>query len=464
MNRHYLRICALRQAVNERELAQYVVGGNSSWLGSYLRYARSLTDAPALFHVGSGLVVLAGAVGSSLAWKGGGGRENWPNLYVLLLAPSGSYRKSTSVDLACSLLVRACPGTVMDNEFSVERFVRSLAEHPTAVLKSAEFSALLERMKASYMGPLKPLLTELYDCVPEYSRRITGEGGSQGEKLRIERPALSIIAASTTDWLVASINEMDLRSGFLPRFVLFPCSQKEPEPQGGYWSEPDPTEEKALISGLAAIRFHGTRGRLTVSFQAVRDELVAWNGRQERRAQIEEMAGLYSRLGHYAAKLCALLAISDGDDQQGRLEISQDQCQRAIALLEWIVDGSERTFEEHLVFEKFERLMQKALRFIRAQEGAEVDQSALLKHLHLKSHELKQVLETLRERGEVDLPPPLATGGRLKTIIRALDTDDGKKGKKGEVFGELSLVPQPLNGAAGAEYSAYPTHGGALGP
>ncbi len=252
--------------MDERALMEAVAGPKHSWLSEYVSYARQITDAPIAFHVGAGLVALAGAVGSKLSWEGGGGRENWANLYVLLLAPSGIYRKSTSVDLACSILDRACPGVVMDREFSPERFIANLAEHPTSVLKEAEFSSLLERMKSSYMTGLKQKLTELYDCVPEYGRNIQGQTEKGvpvpgGKRFVITRPALSIISASTTDWLAQSMDANDLRSGFIPRFLMIASTVREPEPTNGYWAERDSGMENWLVQHLGKVA-HRSAGHL----------------------------------------------------------------------------------------------------------------------------------------------------------------------------------------------------------
>jgi hypothetical protein len=279
----------------ERELALYVAGEHG-WLADYVSYARTLTDAPLMFHVGAGFIALAGAVGSQVTWHGGG-RENWPNLYVLLLAPSGIYRKSTSVDLGCSLLAQACPNRVMDREFSGERFIRNLAQQPVSVLKEAEFSSLLERMKASYMAGMDRRLTELWDCQAEYSRHLQGQdNGGRGDRIVVVRPALSIIAASTTDWLVASITELDLRSGFLPRFLLVPSTEKEEEPPGGYWAEQNRHAETALVF---ALRHVAAQSRVHVRPNAVVEQLVKWERyhRIDRAAQrVEELSGVYSRL------------------------------------------------------------------------------------------------------------------------------------------------------------------------
>lgn len=436
------------QVVNEQELAETVAGGSSSWLGAYVNYARSLTDAPLMFHVGAGLVALATATGSAVSWQGGS-RENWPNLYLLLLAPSGLYRKSTSVDLAMSLLTRAAPGRVMTNEYSPEQFLRTFAEHPASVMKEAEFSSLLERMKANYMSGFKQRLTELYDCVDEYSRHTRGEGmGDKGHLLRIERPALSILAASTTDWLVESITELDLRSGFIPRFLLWPATVKEPEPEGGYWRERDMARENALVAHLGALAH---REKAVVSFRQVRDKLTAWNARMERTGddRIEDLSGLYSRLGHHASKLCALLTISE-DPIMPRYEVHPITAERVMALMEWVLVRSEETFSQHLVWERFERQVQKLLSWI-PPEGA--DRSLLLKRSKLKSTEFEAMLKTLKERLEIDIDEDVPTGGRFKTVIRRLHPSSleigERRGNMGEGSGERSSpnghAPLPSN-------------------
>lgn len=419
-------------------MAEAVAGVHSSWLGGYVDYARGLTDAPLMFHVGAGFVAMAGATGSRLSWQGGGGRENWPNIYILLLAPSGLYRKSTSVDLSCSFLNRAAPGTVMDNEFSPEQFIQSLSEHPSSVIKEAEFSSLLERMKANYMGGLKQRFTELYDCVPEYSRHTRGESmGPGGKRLMILRPALSILAASTTDWLVESITELDLRSGFLPRFLLWPAYMKEPEPKRGYWEERDAGRENALVQQLAAM-VH--REPATVSFRRVRDQLSRWNDSitKDNPEMVEELGGVYSRLGHHVSKLCALLTISE-ENPATRYEVTPDVAERVMALMDWVIRSSEQTFSQHLVFSKFERQAQKLLSWI-PEEGA--DRSALLKRSKLKVNEFEGILKTLKERLEIDIDENVVTGGRFKTVIRRLNPpslEDGEiRGNKGGESGERS--------------------------
>jgi len=67
-----------------------------SFLGMYISFGQSLTDTPVEFLLGGGLTTLATACGSRVIFPGFGGQRLWPNLYTLLIAPSGFYRKSTA--------------------------------------------------------------------------------------------------------------------------------------------------------------------------------------------------------------------------------------------------------------------------------------------------------------------------------------------------------------------------------
>lgn len=443
--------------MKERELALHVAG-ESGWLAEYVRYARTLTDAPLMFHLGAGLIALAGAIGSQVSWRGGG-RENWPNLYVLLLAPSGIYRKSTSVDLGCGLLQAACPDRVMDREFSGERFIRNLARQPVSVLKEAEFSSLLERMKASYMAGMDRRLTELWDCQAEYSRHLQGQdGGGGGDRIVILRPALSIIAASTTDWLVASITELDLRSGFLPRFLMVPSTEKEDEPPGGYWAEQDHTAESSLVWGLKHI---AAQNRVHVRVTDVVKQLVSWErGHVVERAgeHIEELSGVYSRLGAHAAKISVLLAISDGDQAGAELVLTESVVERACVWLDWVVEKSEETFNQHLIFSKFERQAQKALAYV-SPEGT--DRRVILRGMHVSTDELTKILKTLEERGEVHVEQR-----DRRTIVQRLipASDPVTLVTFGDGSGDTSWRNGQARTENGSFTRAIPFGGGEMGP
>lgn len=404
---------------NESELMVAVSGEPGEWLYEYVKHARSLTDAPLAFHVGGGLVALAGAVGSNVWWYGGGARVQWPNLYVLLVGPSGT-RKSTAVDLPTAPLANAVPGSILDREFTPERFIRNLSSHPTAVLKESEFSSLLERMNSNYMNGMKQRLTDLYDCHERYDRSIQGAGG-QGEVISIEKPSLSILAASTVDWLVESIGPNDMRSGFLPRFLIISSPVREPEPPGGYFARADKGVSAPLV---AALHHLSTMKSTKLDFDGVKNRLVSWA--YDRTTAFwendgsEELGGLYNRLGHHVAKVCALLMVSGGPmTNQRDTVVREDVAERAILFMEWVLTGTARLFDERVTFSEFERQAQTALRKI----GSEVGWSDLLRRLHLSAGEFEKLINTLEKRGDVEVIS-VSTGGRPGRLIKRLIPDE----------------------------------------
>jgi hypothetical protein len=178
--------------------------------------------------------------------------------------------------------------------------------------------------------------------------------------------------------------------------------------------------------------------RRQVTFSTSRRLIVEWtteNGAVADSGQApDELLGLYSRLGHHLAKLCALLAVSD-EGIRPEYQVAEDTAERAIALMEWILAGTGRVFEERVVFSKFELQAQKALRFI----GGAVERGVLLKKMKVPANELDRLLITLKERGEIDEHTEQTAGRPRRMIVRTLPEHLGEeRGGKREVSGEES--------------------------
>jgi hypothetical protein len=144
---------------------------DDGWLHDYLRAVTPLTDAPVEFHLVSGLCALAAAVGNRL-WTVSWGQSVYPHLWVVLVAPSSFWRKSTSINQAEALLREASPTSVYPSDFSREKFLRILAEQPGGVLTLKEFGGFLATLGRDYMGGMKENLTELYDGPDVFTRAL----------------------------------------------------------------------------------------------------------------------------------------------------------------------------------------------------------------------------------------------------------------------------------------------------
>lgn len=428
---------------DERSLMEFVAG--EGLLGSYLQYARTLTAAPVSYHLATGLSIIAGAIGSNVTFVGGGGTEHWPNLYVCILGPTG-FHKTTAIRIGCRLLKRAAPGTIAPNEFSREQFLTNLQRNPSAVLEIDEFSTLLSQMERSYQAGLKEMLTDLYDPHDEYTRTLRGEKGA-GEVIRIIRPALTILAGSNVDWLVSHLTAVDFRSGFMPRFLLWPGSVREPEPPDGMLTKGDLLTENRLVKQLAAIA-QQKRAEATFSKPAIK-QIVRFSRERmavaETEPMPEELLGLISRSGLHVGKLAVLLTVAD-EGAQPAYEVTDDQAKRACQLMDWLVEQAQLLFEQHIVFEKAE---QKAQRLLRLMDADVSEWSVLLKRSKLLTNEFTTLMKTLEERGDVETFYEKRQGrGRSSSakMVRRIWKHQRPNGEFPENSGELQGNPEGTPG------------------
>lgn len=416
--------------MKERELALRVAG--EGFLGSYLAYARTVTAAPLIYHLATGLSIIAGAIGSNVAFVGAGDTEYWPNQYSLLLGKSGMH-KTTAMNVGLEVLRRAAPGTLYSDQYSQEQFIIGLRDRPNRLLAVEEFATLLSDMERSYMVGLKETLTKLYDPRQEFVRSLRGEGD-----VRVSRPSITILGASTIDWLVAHLKEVDFVSGFMPRFLLWPSETKEADP--GALARGDRLERDALVQQLHAL--HQIRPPRGLDSRPVEIDAAAvkriktlgkeHQARHEQEGGRKELDGLVSRVGNYCAKLCTLLVLADQGPQE-RYVVTGAIAERGAALMDWLVESAVRLFDEAITFDKFEREAQSMLRLI-------PDTGALwsdaLKRSHKPSNQFALLIGTLKERGQVreDTKPTAGRSGRyLYRCYPDLTASVVKDGKDREV-------------------------------
>jgi hypothetical protein len=102
---------------------------DEGFLRSFIDYASEQTDSPKKFLLMSGLVALTGAIGNKV-WVRAWGQRVFPNLWVILVAPSGIYRKNTAIDLGLNLLRRGISGRIAPTDFSREAWLDGLQSNP----------------------------------------------------------------------------------------------------------------------------------------------------------------------------------------------------------------------------------------------------------------------------------------------------------------------------------------------
>jgi hypothetical protein len=98
------------------------------WLAQYVDWAGTTgNQTPLIFHQAAGLWLLATAVGRRLYGEAPWGVKIYPNLYLMLVAGTTFYRKSTAYKLAEQVARTAIPHMLMPTPGSPERFQEALA-------------------------------------------------------------------------------------------------------------------------------------------------------------------------------------------------------------------------------------------------------------------------------------------------------------------------------------------------
>jgi predicted transcriptional regulator len=314
------------------------------WLARYVDWSGTTgNQTPLAFHEAAGLWLLATAVGRRLYGESPWGVRIYPNLYMMLVAGTTFYRKSTAYKLAESVARAAIPHMLMPTPGSPERFQEALAGRmPTnfdkipkaqqeRLTKAQPFAAQRGLLKdevsglfgainkRDYMVGMKDLLMELYDC-PDYFDKDTQTGLNV-----VENAALSILGVTTPTSLGCAISAGDWDNGLLVRFALLMPEPDYAERPAALVYQPAPLE---LIDDLRRLHERLPAPEMTdmgwSAPSAVRLNVECWAQVQQygdglrrlcdprREVELDErLKGVYGRMHVQAFKLASLFAALD---------------------------------------------------------------------------------------------------------------------------------------------------------
>lgn len=181
----------------------------------------------------------------------------YPNLWIILVAPQGVGHKSTALSIA-KKLIQEIPDTLqpkmLASKLTPEALVKALAAQAVtaeilkgldstsisilkkpaqALLYSSELGVLLGKEK--YNQGMIALLTDLYDTPNEWQSETVMRGDQ-----RLYDVCLSVMGASTPDWMQTMLPTDAFKGGFMSRLFLVGFPE--------YWdkriSDPVPPDER----------------------------------------------------------------------------------------------------------------------------------------------------------------------------------------------------------------------------
>src|SRR3990167_5274702 len=207
-----------------------------SWLDTYLEYTDN-QESPKAFHFWVGVSIISACLQRKV-WIPRIKYTIYPNLFVVLIAGSAKCRKSVAIRIGIDILKSIKePPTIFAQKITTEALIQALEESMNkdkicyGIVVASELSVFLgsDAIKSGII----PALTDLYDSPSKWQYHTRSRGREE-----LTNVTLSILAASTKDWLRTSIPESAIGGGFTSmvmfivedhpsKLVLFP--QEEPD-------------------------------------------------------------------------------------------------------------------------------------------------------------------------------------------------------------------------------------------
>lgn len=293
---------------------------SGDWLLSYLEYTKD-TESARSFHTWCGIALIAGALQRKvlLSW---GFERIYPNLYIVLVGPSGS-RKGLALGIAKSLLVNI-PGVSVAPESSsgreamiqaMKRANTNFHDHSDGKIKfhcsitafSEELSVFLGQKDTKYLSNL----TDWYDSKDDWRYETIGRGMDTLQGL-----CLNWVGATAPDWMQSMLPQEALGGGFTAR-VIFVVE----EWKGQTIAEPQPADailEAKLARDLERINQLTGAVRFT---EAGKNAYITWYEAQDKASRAGDPAIEDPRFSSYCErrathlrKLMICMSASRGDD------------------------------------------------------------------------------------------------------------------------------------------------------
>jgi len=356
-------------------------------LTKYIEFAFEITDAPVEFSNYLSLATVGIVLGRS-RYIQFGDSQIFPNIWLIILAPSSFFRKSTVLTISSRCIYNTEPTLIYPTEFSHEKILEVLQENPQGVFYYYEFKTLQGMLSRDYMQGTKALLTELFDN-PDTYNRIT-KGGS----INIENPCISLLSATTADWFLSSIKSGDIEGGYLGRFIYVFSKNKVRD--DAFPKEVNKNKRTELYSMLAKLR-EATKNQefgMTLTDEA-KDCYQKWYKKFiSTFNKINPMyRTMFVRLNIYCLKFAIIIeSCKNIENLTISKETIKDACQRT----DWLFNNIKELCESELALNSYSRQENTIIKILK--EKKEISRSELLRLTHLHSQDFNRVITTLLEK------------------------------------------------------------------
>jgi hypothetical protein len=392
---------------------------DDTFIGQYMSYM-SEQETPYAYDFFSALWLMSLALGRECVVA----RPRAPihmNLYTILVAESGSTRKSTAVKMAtdvardfAEVLGDKDGYSLYEGRATPESLLTALHDqtilhgHSHVALSVSELAVALGR-GSSVVG-LPILLTDLYDCPA--SRR--GAGTVSLGASHVANVYLSFLSASTQSWLVRAVNPDVIEGGFTSR-VLFVVSERRKRAIA--WPDSAAaTDHRHLVDKLQEIRNAVARYRNISVSEDARAAFVKWYDTR-RSGRDPFRASFAAREDAHVLRIAGFLAVN-----RGGWEISIGDLRHAIGIVTQVREDGATLFTEVskapdvvLAIDAIKRVLLEA-----GYHGVKQSELTLRLKRWVTGPEIRDILGVMHEYNMVQqFEVPSGVNNRIATVWRA---------------------------------------------
>lgn len=380
------------------------------WIDGYVEFTEDF-ESPPLYNKWIALLTLAVAGGRKV-WLEEANNRVWPNLYVVLVGPSG-IGKGQAMREALAFIdstgVPRSPDQITIQQVIVDMSQRTL-NHATQglitpyLLWAEELPSFLG-MDAWKSGKLADLTT-LFDCAPSWRSETKNRG-----KFEIPGPYLCMLGGSTPSGLYDVLPPASVGQGFTSRIIFAWAGDYTKRVPVKPWTEKHITLFEALKHDMEIIA--QIEGAMHLSDVAT----VLWSDYYRHRPDPMEvftdtrLQGFASRIPFYVKKLAILCRMSDPEPG---MFIEAHHLERAIQIIDQQGKMLHNVYED-IAPSNVIRFYPKVIRAILKLGGVDVLHSDIMKKFShdLDRREFKEVIGGLVDQGII-VEKPVIDNGRVK--------------------------------------------------
>jgi len=292
----------------------------SDWITGYIKYTES-SEPPIAYHTWIAIGIIAGALQRKvqLVW---GFERLYPNMYIVLVGPSGRARKGIALGIGKDIL-KECSGVTMTSENATrEALIRAMKgavanfQMPNAqILFHCSITCFSEEL-AVFLGQndIKFLasLTDWYDSKDNWTYETKGSG-----KDHLQGLCFNMLGATAPDWLQSMLPQEAVGGGFTSR-VIFVVEDKK----GKTVPKPSLTSDESKLKNALIVdlnRINNLTGEFTFD-PAGEKAYTDWYIQHDKNldkgiypVEDSRFAGYAERRATHLRKLMMIMSVSRND-------------------------------------------------------------------------------------------------------------------------------------------------------